>query len=540
MLLSLSLSGCTVSKSGGGTSGSASGETGATTASGGAGDTLRIALVFEPTTFDPAKVQDVVTSELLAHIAEPLVRFNETNLPEPALASKWDLSPDRKTYTFTIRPEAKFTNGRGVTADDIKYTWERALAPKTASTVAANYLDGIVGVKEVVAGKRPDLEGVTVVDAHTLKVTLDRPRAYFLGMLSYPTSYVVCKEAIERNGGTLDATSLIGTGPYKLASYKPGVGVNLDANADYWGGAPKTAHIEMPVILEAETSHSNFETGRIDMWMAAIPGAVYSQDKQSGKFAGEYHEVPTAQIDYLVMHQKLQPEFAKKEVREAIALAIDRDTILRVAYSGVGHRADGFLPPELPGSGETPPPIPYDPARARQLLAQAGYPNGKGFPTLTLIYRSKGAVAPQACQLIKNNLKTNLGIDVELQEREAAAYFDDAEHDKLAFYYAGWVADYPDPQDFLSTLFMSDASLNHYGYNSPQFDALCREADATSDPAVRGRLYGQANRKLVAEDFAILPIAFTPRVTLVQSNVTGWRANLCNILPNTQTVKAAH
>jgi ABC-type transport system substrate-binding protein len=526
LLLALSLAGCTA--------GRRSGAASATPIS--THGTLRCPLPAEPSTLDPAKTPDLITSEMLSHCFEGLVRYNEQNQIEPCLAERWEVSPDGRTYTFHLRKGVTFQNGRPFAAADVKYSWERALAPKTASTVAANYLSGILGVKEVVAGRRKDLAGVQVVDGRTLRVTLDRPRSYFLGMLSYPTGDVVCREAIEKTEGQVNKNSMVGTGPFQLESYQPGNRIVLRANPGYWGGRPKLDRIEMPVILNPETLYANFETGGIDVWTGPIPSARYAQDRERNRFSGEYRLLPVAQFDYLVMHPGRQPAFARKAVRRAFALAINRDEILKVAYKNIGSVADGALPPEMPGRGEMPPHIAYDPAKARQLLAQAGYPGGKGFPTLTLLTLQQTPNWQEACQIIRVNLRDNLGITVNLEEREASQYWDDSAHETMEFYLTGWIADYPDPQDFLSTLFASGSSLNHVKYHDPEFDALCAKADAEPDARKRSALYARANR-ILSDDVGVLPITFSPRITLFHKDVQGWRANLCSILPNTQTSK---
>lgn len=497
--------------------------------------TLRCALVVEPSTLDPAKVQDQATAEMLIQVFEGLTRFDEKNQLQPALAEKWDVSPDGKTYTFHLRSGVKFHNGREMTASDVKYSWERALAPKTESTVSSNYLDGIIGKQDVMNGRRPDLQGVEVVDSHTLRVTLDKARAYFVSMLTYPTDFVVCKEAIEKTDGTISATSMIGTGPFALDTYTPGQLLTMKANESYWGGKPKLSRIEWPVMVDPETAYSNFETGKIDQ-LFGVSAARYAQDKSSGKFKDEYQVLPAAEVDYIAMLPSKEPAFAKKEVRQALIYAIDREKIMKVANKNVGSIADGVIPPELLGGELQPPHTSYDPARARELLAKAGYPNGEGFPKLALFTIEKSPRRKDACLIIRDNLKNNLGISVSFQTEEAGQYWNDTAHENLAFYLTGWAADYPDPQDFISTLFMTKVTLNHYNYSSPEMDRLCEQADRELNPKTRAALYAQAN-KILTDDVGVIPVDYTPRIILSHTNVKGWRSNLCGLLPHLLTSK---
>ena len=510
--------------------------TGRSGSSGDSPDTLRIITPTEPHSFDPAVLTDIATYELLQNCFESLVRISADNKPEPALAEKWDISPDGKTYTFHLRKGVLFHDGKPMTAADVKFSWERAVNPKTASPSAVNYLDGVVGLTELAKGKRADLPGVKVIDDLTLAVTLDHARAFFPGMTAYPTNSVLSKAEIEANSGVVDEKILakIGTGPFLFEKYNPGQSVSFVANPNYWGGAPKMKRLAYTIIINPQTAYDNFRTHKTDFYEATTQ--QYVQDKQNAEMAPQYHLSPSAYTSYLVMQRVNQPAFARPDVRKAFALAIDRDTILHVSLQDVMKRADGFTPPQLLAGQSSPPAIPYDPAQAKQLLAKAGYPDGKGFPTLTLNYVQGVPANTKTAEIIRNNLKDNLGITVNLQEREAGQFYKDQDAERMSFYTIGWIADYPDAQDFLSTLFVTGASQNHSKYSNPQFDLLCRQADVESDPAKRAGLYAAADKTLM-QDVGILPIAFMQRVFLARPNVQNWRANVCSRLPDTLTTK---
>ncbi len=524
------ISGCTVQeKPGGGAPGTAG------NGGGSSANTLRVVMTIEPSTLDPAKIPDLYTAELVIHSFEGLTRYNSKNEIEPCLAEKWEVSADGLTYNFHLRPNVKFHNGREMVADDVKYSWERALSPKTASPVAANYLDGIVGLKEVTSGERTDLSGVKVVDAHTVSVTLDRPRAFFPGMLSMPIDGIVCKEAVAKTDGQVNADSFVGTGPFAMEKYEPGKLISLKAFPGYWGGAPKMDRIEFPIILNPQTAYDNFLTNKADVFVD-VDNARYSQDHEAGKLTGEYRLIDYAAFAYVAMQEVKQPAFGKKAVRQAIMMAIDRDQILKVAYKGVGTIANGVLPPALPSSGK-PPVLPaFNPAKARQLLAQAGYPDGKGIPELNLSIIQQQPTTLASAEIIRSNLKENLGINVTIQQLEAGQFFKEEQKHTLEFYLIGWIADYLDPQDFLSTLFKSTSDINRTGYHNPQFDALCSKADALSDPTQRAALYEQAHQ-IVMDDGAVVPLVFQKRIALVHTNVQGWQTSQLYVLPNYQTTK---
>ena len=499
-------------------------------------DTLRIRAATEPHSLDPAIVVDINTFELLQNCCEGLVRINADNQPEPALAEKWDVSPDGMTYTFHLRKGVTFHNGMPVTAADVKYSWERALSPQTKSPTAINYLDGVIGIKNLSKDKPAVLPGVKVLDDSTLTVTLERPRAYFPGMIAYPTNSVICKAVVEANGGVVDAKNLaqVGTGPFIFDTYTPNQSATFKANPNYWGGAPKLKRLVYSFIINEHTAYDDFRTNKLDVNTPSVQ--EYTQDKNDPAMAPQYHLSPSASVAYLIMQRVNQPAFAKTEVRKAFALAIDRDSIVRVAYKGVAQRADGFTPPQLLNGQASPPAIPYDPAQAKQLLAQAGYPGGKGFPSLTLTYVQGVEVNAKTAEIVRSNLKDNLGITVNLQEREAGQFYQDDSGERMSFYLIGWIADYPDAQDFLSTLLMTKTSQNHSKYSNPQFDLLCQQADVENDPAKRAPLYAAADRILM-QDVGVLPLAYAERLSQVRSNVQNWRMNVCSRLPDTLTTK---
>jgi len=535
LLGAATLTGCTV-QSNTTTSSSGAPATPGNTSSGGSDKTLRVVMTIEPVSLDPAKLPDLYTAELLEHSFESLTRYNEKNEIEPCLAEKWDVSPDGKTYTIHLRSGVKFHNGREMVADDVKYSWERAIAPKTASPTASNYLEGIVGLKEVTSGKRPDLTGVKVVDPHTVTVTLDSPRAYFPGMMTYPTNAIVCKEALAKTDGQITTASFVGTGPFALEKYEPGKQIVLKAFPDYWDDKPKMDRIEFPIILNPQTAYDNFLTGKLDIFVD-VANDRYGQDHEAGKLTGEYRVFDYAAFAYVAMQEVKQPVFAKKAVRQAIGMAIDRDQILKVAYKGVGSVANGVLPPTMPNGGPAPNGPGFNPKLAKQLLAEAGYPDGKGIPELNLSVIQQQPATLAAAEIIRSNLKENLGINVTIQQLEAGQFFKEEQKHALEFYYIGWIADYLDPQDFLSTLFKSTSSINRSDYKNPQFDALCTKADALTDPKQRAALYGEAQQVLM-DDMPVIPVIFQKRIALVHTNVQGWRTSQCYVLPNSGTTKA--
>lgn len=502
---------------------------------GGKSAVLRYPIIQEPASFDPAKLNDIYITEMLQNVYEGLTTFDAQNNVIPCLAEKWEISPDGKTYTFHLRTNAVFHNGRPVTADDFKYSFERALRPETISPTAADYLGRIVGAADIVAGKTKELVGAKVVDPHTLVLTIDKPRGYFLGCMTYPCTWVVCKEMMPGKASEFNYKEAVGTGPFRVTNYRSGSQVTLEAFDKYWGGRPKLDRIERPIGVDMATFHVQFENGEVDAFIN-VSLSDYATDQKSEKLRPQLQLLPQANVFYMVMHPKLQKEFADVRVRRAFAMAIDREKISKLAYHDACPPAYGFIPPGLAGANPNIRKIPYDPAGARKLLAEAGFPDGKDFPRLTLEHVQKQTEQANAAQIIRDNLKQNLGIEIDIHEHEMVSFFHDtANQEKIPFFLTGWIADYADPQDFLSTLLRTGASLNHQAYSNPTFDRLCDEADTLSDMSKRIPLYQQADQ-IAMDDVAVMPVVFFNQPVLVKPYVKGAESNLMlMMLPHKKT-----
>lgn len=496
------------------------------------GKVFRYALTAEPTTLDPARVEDGPTIDLLFQVYEGLVRWEVGNELVPNIAERWEISPDGKTYTFYLKKGVKFHNGREVTAEDFKYSIERSLDPETGSTTAGTYLNDIVGANERLQGKTQEVAGVQVVDSHTLQIEIDAPKAYFLAKLTYPTAYAVCKEAIEKTNGKVTVESAIGTGPFKWKEYVANSKVVLEAFGDYHDGRPLLDFMERPIILDATTRHAMYESGELDL--CDVQKSDLIQDQKDPVLSKELQFFDRAAVYYFALNQNAYAPFKDMRVRQAFALAIDREEAVRVALQGVNKKANGILPPGVPGYDESYQGWSYDPKRAAELLAEAGYPGGKGMPKLTLTFREKTPDLRRVAEVAANMLKQNLGMDVDLREMEWGAFLDELNKESMPMYHLRWAADYLDPQNFLSVMLRTGAQENRVGYSNPKFDALCDEADRTTDSERRIQLYRQAE-KLVVEEAPWVPIYYQKDVELIKPYVSGVRDTLLGHLPHAKT-----
>ncbi|MBA3725373.1 MAG: ABC transporter substrate-binding protein [Armatimonadetes bacterium] len=486
-----------------------------------------------PTKLDPAAVEDGDTIEVLGQIFEGLVQYDENNELVPNLATRWDVSPDGGTYTFHLKEGVKFQNGREMTADDVKYSWDRAATRDVQSPTVEGYMADIVGFKDVWDKKAKDLAGVKVVDPRTLTVTIKEPKAYWPMYLQYPCYFVVAKEA----AGMMPITSvenMVGTGPFKIAAYKPDQSIELVRFNDYHGGKPPLEKIERLIASDPQTRRQMYESGKVD-WVA-----LERQDKgmvdKSADIKEHLHTVDRAAIWYVGFGLTEFPAFRKPKVRQAFAMAIDKARIISEGFDNVNRRAEGILPPALPGFDESFKGYQFEPEGARKLLAEAGYPNGQGFPPVKLFFRADRQDAKILSTMVQQDLSKNLSIKVDLAPTEWKALLERRSRGQLPFFHLRWGADYLDPQNFLSFMLHTNARENTLGYSNPQFDALCETADRLpmSQQAKRIELYRKAEKTAV-DDAIWIPIYFQRDLELVRPTVTGLRRSAMGPLPHTTT-----
>ena len=498
------------------------------------GNVLRYPLLARPTTFDPAMVRDGTTIDLLQNLCEGLVQWTPDNKLAPDIAKSWDISKDGLTYTFHLRDDVKFQDGSPVTADDVYYSMKRALQPALKSPVAMTYLGNIAGANEVNKGTAAELMGVKVVDPHTVAIKIKQPGLYWIYTLTYPTAYVLSKkEALEGKEMTdKDLAAGAGTGPFRLESYEPDQQVKIVANPAYFEGAPKLSAIIRPIVTNADTRHSMYEQGQIDI-VDEQPGTL-TADLQDPARKDEVKAWSRAATFYIGLNQKQVPQFKDVRVRQALAYATNKAEIQKIALGGRVEIAEDILPSGIPGADPNFKGLPYDPAKARALLAQAGYPGGQGMPVLTMTYRDSYPEIESAVNLIAEQWKDNLGVRVQGRRTEWSVMLGDEDKDLLPTYYIRWAADYLDPQDYYSVLLSSNAPENHVGYSNAKFDALCNAADLEQDTAKRNALYRRA-AAIVANEAPYIPLYYQKDFELVKPYVRNIEDGLMGHLPYKRT-----
>ena len=491
---------------------------------------FRYPIVNKVTTMDPGKVQDGDTIDVLQQVYEGLVGWSEKSEVEPRLAEKWELTDGGKTYVFHLRPNAKFSSGRDVTAEDFKRCIERNCDPRLNSETVSTYLTDIVGLRDLIERKATSVSGIKAIDPHTLSITIDKPRPYFLGKLTYPCAFVFDMEKLPDPAKEIGALpQMVGSGPFKFTKVAIDQEVRMEANAAYWGGKPAVDSIQRPYMPDASTRLNAYKNGEIDL--VQLERADIAGLQADEKYKADLKLFDRASMYYIGLNVGVVPQFKDARVRRALAMATDKDAIVNDTLGGVNLKADSIVPPGCLGYREKVKAVPYDVAGAKRLLAEAGYPEGKGLPKFEMSYRNNRPDIRLVAEAVGAQWDKNLGVKVGFRALEWSAYL--AIHNKktLPLFHMRWGADYPDAENFLSTLLASYGNENKINYANPQYDALCRQADTSADPEERKRLYAQAE-DLVLADAPFIPLYFQRDAELVRPTVKGLRDSIFGHLPH--------
>jgi oligopeptide transport system substrate-binding protein len=475
-----------------------------------------------PVTLDPAISSEMTSHNYVMQIFSGLVRLGEEAKPVPDIAESWQTSDDGKTYTFYLRKGIKFHDGKEVTAHDFKYSWERACHPETGSQTAATYLGDIVGAKDVLEGKATKISGIEVVGDYTLKVTIDAPKAYFLAKLTYPTAFVVDKTNVESGKGWWLKPN--GTGPFKLKEWKGDQILALEPNELYYG---KPASVKRVVFhLLAGIPMAMYEMNEIDV-AEVDENYIDTATDESGPFYKELAVFPELSLFYIGFNTQ-KPPFDDVNVRRAFCHAINKERIIKLTLKGMMTKADGILPPSLPGYNENLEGLSYDVAKAKELIASSKYGSAANLPPITLTNSGWGGNIPEYLGAIIQDWRENLGVEVTVRQLEPETFNYHLKEEADEMFFTGWIADYPDPQNFLDVLFHTGAEYNTGNYSNPDVDALLDRAGVEPDETTRFNLYQQAEQMLV-DEAACLPLLFGKTYLLVKPYVKNYKLDVQGI-----------
>ncbi|NTU85783.1 MAG: peptide ABC transporter substrate-binding protein, partial [Chloroflexales bacterium] len=463
----------------------------------GAGGTLIMTLgARDPTTLDPALVGDVTSALVARQVFSGLVRLDGQLEVEPDLAERWELSADGRTYTFYLRPTARFADGAPLTAEDVRYSLERATDPSLARSLPARtYLGDIVGVREKIDGGAATISGVQVIDERTLAITIDAPKSYFLAKLTHPTSFVVDRRAVEAGGATW-TDSPNGSGPFFIEEWRHDELLVLARNPGFYRDPAMLDRVRFLMGAAANNPMVLYEQGEIDVTSVAPIDLARVQDA-SNPLSRELVSVPQLSLYYLGMNVT-RPPFDDPKVREAFTLLIDRAKLATVALSGAARPAYGILPPGMPGYDPAITPVSADAQRARALIAESRYGSPAAMPPIVAYGGLAGTLRDVA--------EESLGISIEVRDYESSGdFFAALSEAQFQIYGSGWIADYPDPENFLDVLFRGGSAENHTGYDSAAVNDLLSRAATEKDEAARFALYRQAERQILA-DAPVIPL----------------------------------
>ena len=474
--------------------------------------TLRL-LFDDPPTLDPHLAQDSTSAEFIVEIFSGLVALDQSLQIVPDLAESWEVGSDGTVYTFKLRQNAKFHDGKPVTAKDVKFSFERAADPATGSLVADTYLGDIVGVNDKLEKRAQEIRGVEVIDDYTVRITIDAPKAYFLAKLTYPTGYVVDEANVKTGRRWTDKPN--GTGPFTLKEWKRGDRIVLAANPSYYRGPVRLG--EVHYLLAGGSPMTMYENGEIELAGVNVNEIERVTDPNS-ELSKQLKIYNSFSIEYIGFNVN-QPPFDDPKVRQAFNHAVDKQRIAEVVIKNLVTPANGILPPGFPGYNESLQGLDFDPAKAKQLLAESKYAGN--LPPITLAIAGQGAGPGRVTEAIIEMWRQNLGVEVNAQLTEWATYLDDLKQRRYQAFSVGWVADYPDPQNFLDVLFYSKSNDNNTGYSNPEVDALLEKARVEQDPEQRVKLYQQAEQ-IIVRDAAWLPLFYGKSYLLIKPYVKNY------------------
>ena len=479
----------------------------------------------EPESLDPAKIQGVPEHRLYEALFEGLVIYDpKTADGIPGLAESWTVSEDGMTYTFKLR-KANWSDGTPITAKDVVYSWLRELAPETASPYAWFPAMFLEGAAEYNAGEADaSAVGIKAIDDYTFEMKLIGPLPYVIGALGHYSFAVVPQHAIEKYGDAwVLPENFVGNGPYVLKEWTPQSRIVCEKNEAYWD--KDNVKLDEVIFYASDDDNTNYNmylAGEID-WLTGI-----AQDRlESAQMRTDYQVAPQLSTYYYTIQTTKAP-FDDARVRRALSYAIDRQTLVDQVTKG-GQLACWGIVPEMAGYeglGETR----FDPEYAQQLLAEAGYPNGVGFPTFALLYNTNDA-HKQIAEFVQRQWLENLNINCELENQEWATYLANRNAGNFDVARAGWVGDYQDPNTFLD-MFITGAGMNGGKYSNETYDVLINEAARMEAGPDRFEVLLTAEDILINEDQAIIPFYYYVSQNMIDTNKWGgWYPNTMDYHP---------
>ncbi len=459
----------------------------------------------EPETLDPALIVGQPEGRIANALFEGLTSFGPDGRPIPGVAESWEISPDGLTYTFALRENARWSNGDAVTAHDFTGSWQRTLTPATGSDYASQ-LYFIRNAREFHEGKLDDFSKVGVVaeGPHRLVVTLVNPTAFFLDLCAFVTLAPVHLPSVEAHGDDWTKPGrLISNGAYRLTQWRINHRIRLEKNPQYWNrdGVAMESVDYLP-ISNANTAFNFYSTGQADLMLDK--GVVPNQLLDDLRQRPDFHSAPFLGC-YFIRFNCTRPPFNDARVRKAFALVVNKEHLVERITRAGEPVAKSLVPPGA-GGYEPPPGLERDVEAARHLLAEAGFPNGQGFPRVAYLY-SEGATNEAIAVELKSMLSETLGVNLDLQRQEWKVYLTSMSTLDYDLCRSTWVGDYNDPNTFLN-LFVTGDGNNRTGWSNARYDTLIAQAGTETDPQKRFDLFREAETLLISEEVPVCPLYF--------------------------------
>jgi oligopeptide transport system substrate-binding protein len=460
----------------------------------------------EPESIDPAVITGQLDGRICYALFEGLLHFDRFGKPQPGIAENWDLSSDGKTYTFHLRANARWSNGDPVTAKDFLLSWKRILLPETASEYAY-LLYHVKNAQPYNEGTLKDFGsvGLTAIDDRTFRVELEAPVPYFLDLCSFATLLPVHLATVEKYGDEwIKPDKLVNNGPFLLKEWRLNYRIRLQKNPLYWDASHVALNTIDALPIDNSITAYNFYASKVaDLILdkgltppSLIPELKSRPDFHAAPFLGNY---------FIRFNVKRKP-LADVRVRQAFAMAIDRERIVQKITQAGEPPAYSFTPPGTASGYQPPKMFGRDVQKARRLLAEAGYPDGKGFPTVTYLYDSKKLNEDIAVE-IQNMLSDALGVHIELQKQEWKVYLNSLSRLDYDFARSSWVGDYNDPNTFIDC-FVSGGGNNRTGWSNKAYDDLVAAAAMEANSAKRSQIFQQAEEILLNQGTPICPLYY--------------------------------
>ncbi len=490
------------------------------------GGTFNACLNTEPVSLDPAQLQESQGIEVAKQIYDGLMDNDpETMGLVTAMAETYEANEDASVFTFYLKEGVKFHNGRECTADDFVYSWNRVADPVTVSEVAY-HLSPIKGFEEFQEGEATELEGVKALDDYTLEVTLSYPYADFIYHTCHPVFSPIPKEVVDEVGSDNFSDNPVGTGPFQFVSWAHEQQVVVERFEDYYGEPAYLDGVVFKIYMDDETAYQDFKAGGLDD--VQIPQGQFAAAE--AEFGERALFNPMLGIYYYGYNVNAEPWKDSPELRKALNYAVDRQTLCDVVMEGQRNPATGLVPEGIVGFQKNAMEYKYDPDKAKELLEEAGYPEGEGLPKLTLGYNT-GVGHDTIAQFVQGNL-ADIGVDFDIEGYEWGTYLDLIQGGTVTFFRLGWLADYPIMDNFLYPMFYSGnvGADNMTQYDNPEVDELFVKARSTPDEKERLELYREIER-IILDDAPEIPLMFYKTSRVYGKNVAGYIRTADDITP---------